>query len=542
MSDASQEIQLLIEHYFDQTADAAELAQLDSLLSSSGEAVKWFDRFADLEWLLRTQLCAAQQEQDVAELLMAAGLGEKDAVRPASRLAAGWRTAIDYLSTPVHFGLFFATVASISLLLFFAQIPASIFPFAGPAAKQPEQPPVSSGAILEESADCRWAGNFQLQLGEQLASSEVLGLERGRAAFRLQNGAYLRFDAPARFQLLASDRARLVQGRLIARVPAPARGFTVETPTARVVDLGTEFGVAVAADGVTEVHVWRGKVACSLLDPHSASQLLIAAGQSARVFDEGRSIEYVASAPNRFRRSQNAPQTLTSDDTGRIAFRGAHLGLARYRTPSIIKSLDADQDHVLGTDGYLLLNSAVGKNRSGEPFFADALKSLPAYIDRIVPAEGDDAPRVSASFDQYLDIDHPAQPGVGINSGAGSVHSGHVGETLPLLQIHLVADDRPLPSFRLGVLVDHLRSIHRSAELNLPAALRLSSSRGESSREATMDRSRIGDGDWYFFDVLDPEPGEVLTLHVTASTTRAQAIGGLVFDRHAADASHAESP
>ena len=42
------------------------------------------------------------------------------------------------------------------------------------------------------------------------------------------------------------------------RSPSPL--FTVRTPTARVADLGTEFGVEVDPSGVSTAHVYEGKV------------------------------------------------------------------------------------------------------------------------------------------------------------------------------------------------------------------------------------------------------------------------------------------
>ena len=59
-------------------------------------------------------------------------------------------------------------------------------------------------------------------------------------------------QAPAVFELERQDRVELSSGRLAARVPTNAIGFTVRTGRTEVVDLGTEFVVdvpnAVGAD------------------------------------------------------------------------------------------------------------------------------------------------------------------------------------------------------------------------------------------------------------------------------------------------------
>jgi hypothetical protein len=73
-------------------------------------------------------------------------------------------------------------------------------------------------------------------------------------------GAEVIITAPAEFELQTDQRVVLKTGKLSAKVPEQARGFTVETPTATLVDLGTEFATDVDRDGNGEVHVFRGEV------------------------------------------------------------------------------------------------------------------------------------------------------------------------------------------------------------------------------------------------------------------------------------------
>jgi len=46
---------------------------------------------------------------------------------------------------------------------------------------------------------------------------------------------------------------------LYATIPSQALGFTISTPNAKVIDLGTEFGVKAGLRGETELHVIKGK-------------------------------------------------------------------------------------------------------------------------------------------------------------------------------------------------------------------------------------------------------------------------------------------
>lgn len=84
-----------------------------------------------------------------------------------------------------------------------------------------------------------------------------------------RRGAEVLIMAPAEFTL-SEDRLLLRYGKLTARVPAPAKGFTVETPSATVVDLGTEFAVEVDRAANGEVHVFRGEV---IVQPRSQTDV-----------------------------------------------------------------------------------------------------------------------------------------------------------------------------------------------------------------------------------------------------------------------------
>ena len=52
-------------------------------------------------------------------------------------------------------------------------------------------------------------------------------------------GAEVVISAPAEFEVLSDSRLLLKDGKLTARVPEAAKGFTVETPSATLVDIGT---------------------------------------------------------------------------------------------------------------------------------------------------------------------------------------------------------------------------------------------------------------------------------------------------------------
>ncbi len=113
--------------------------------------------------------------------------------------------------------------------------------------------------VTSLSADTRSA----LSIGQSLAMGDF-EIATGRVGLSFADGAQLVVDGPAKLSLLSPSRARLWSGKAAAHVPEGAQGFTVETPTVEVVDLGTEFGVSVDATGVSDVHVFRGEVEARL--------------------------------------------------------------------------------------------------------------------------------------------------------------------------------------------------------------------------------------------------------------------------------------
>ena len=67
------------------------------------------------------------------------------------------------------------------------------------------------------------------------------------------------FEAPASFEAKDDSGIALHRGRLSATVPPEASGFRVETPSANIVDFGTEFSIDVDDDH-SEIHVFDGHV------------------------------------------------------------------------------------------------------------------------------------------------------------------------------------------------------------------------------------------------------------------------------------------
>jgi len=111
-----------------------------------------------------------------------------------------------------------------------------------------------------------------LEAGRCLRDDSVV-LRKGLARIQMDDGTSLLLEAPAELRLEADDQVFLIQGKVTAAVPPQAVGFTVRTPTASVVDYGTEFAVSCDQHAQTETHVLKGNVEVRL-------------GSNSRVFEE----------------------------------------------------------------------------------------------------------------------------------------------------------------------------------------------------------------------------------------------------------------
>ena len=97
-----------------------------------------------------------------------------------------------------------------------------------------------------------------------VGSSITLGqdhlvIEEGAVELTYASGVRVMLLAPSDF-VVKEFGGELIRGGLVANVPESGHGFTIATPNGKVVDLGTEFGLAVDDFGLSDVSVFKGKV------------------------------------------------------------------------------------------------------------------------------------------------------------------------------------------------------------------------------------------------------------------------------------------
>jgi hypothetical protein len=118
----------------------------------------------------------------------------------------------------------------------------------------------NSVATILGSEAVQWSSSEMSNLKSQIGKGERLQIDSGLVELELKQGVKLLIEGPAEWSIDGHNNATLKRGKLVAKVPTQAIGFTLQTPTAKIVDLGTEFGVEVGEYGSAEVHVLRGRV------------------------------------------------------------------------------------------------------------------------------------------------------------------------------------------------------------------------------------------------------------------------------------------
>jgi hypothetical protein len=195
-----------------------------------------------------------------------------------------------------------AVAAVVAACLFLALRSATVVP--------PTEPPPGPLAAKVEIAtliraeDVRWEPGSDAAPAEgEIVAAGRLRLKTGRLTLAFFSGATLTVEGPADLELLAADRVFCHSGKLRARVPHGAEGFTVRAAGYEVVDLGTEFGLNLEPGGTSSVMVFEGAAAVSVLGKDGRSvrgALLEGLRRSVEVNPDAGQIHEVHARPSAF--------------------------------------------------------------------------------------------------------------------------------------------------------------------------------------------------------------------------------------------------
>ena len=115
-------------------------------------------------------------------------------------------------------------------------------------------------ATLVRAQQCQWAGSSLPTVEGARLKPGMLDLIEGLAVLRFDSGAELVLEAPATVEVIDGMNCKLRRGTLVAEVPPQAKGFSIDTKDAKVIDWGTKFGLSAGEDGKYLVQVLEGLV------------------------------------------------------------------------------------------------------------------------------------------------------------------------------------------------------------------------------------------------------------------------------------------
>jgi hypothetical protein len=144
--------------------------------------------------------------------------------------------------------------------------------------------------VMGRSLDAIWLDPSSIRpVGTNIPLGMPQVLSSGFVELTSFNGLAVIIQGPANFTVQKPGVITLSSGRLTARVPEKARGFTVDTAEGHIVDLGTEFGVAVDSAGQTDVQTFRGQITVNpaAQPANSQTQSLVVAGAARRIDSSG---------------------------------------------------------------------------------------------------------------------------------------------------------------------------------------------------------------------------------------------------------------
>ena len=262
------EVRSLISDLCDNRIGPAELRRLEEELMKSAHARALYIDYLDLHASLGWEVTA---RQPVEELAMESIVNGHDfAVGERARESQQAAPTLPHRARSLPYGLAAALLAMVGYAIWWASD-------SGRVASTPAQTPEASlaegggagpanvrqvvGRVANESPGCEWFVEHRADTDDQsLRVGETLRVLKGEMSIKYDRGILISLSAPTIYEFSSPMSARLIRGQLKARIDKGAEGFTVQTPRAKVVDYGTEFGIDVNGLGSTDVVVFKGQV------------------------------------------------------------------------------------------------------------------------------------------------------------------------------------------------------------------------------------------------------------------------------------------
>ena len=306
----------LLGRYFDGELSPAKSTALIARVKADPACARRFARASLLHDQLRTVFVS-----DLARQSMEADAPTRDLpLEPKTPLARRWKVVAAV-----------ATMAA-GILIVVNLWPRTPSAPTTPAAPIASAPPV---AVLRTEIAAQWSDqNVDLLLRRGDLPGGPLRLESGTAEFTFEGGATALIEGPAVFEPLARDRLLVTAGRVIGRCPTKQAKLTIVTPGAEVIDLGTEFGVAVGDDRRTQVAVIQGQV--ELVSAQQPRRLN--AGEAVAIDGQGRTQGAAPVIQDFAKLARLIPDAIEAQHVGENRLRDPGMTLAPVATPAVAES------------------------------------------------------------------------------------------------------------------------------------------------------------------------------------------------------------
>lgn len=269
------ELHRLISAWCDEAISALDLARLQSLLSTNPQARLDFISYMGVHGGIKTQIIGQEHLESYVPLPLPAPLNATALTEPGHlgpqllkfQRWLGFRPARIAWAAAL-------LVAVIGGLTWYRWPTRATSPTgsahdrptlvqAHPDTLEPAAGDISTvlARVSEQSADCKWYFDRSGKVPtDMVRSGETVRVTSGMLKLLFQNGTQVTLHAPAIFEVVSDMRARVLLGKVTAKIGPDAKGFSVVTPQATVIDLGTEFGIEVSDVGATDVVVFKGAV------------------------------------------------------------------------------------------------------------------------------------------------------------------------------------------------------------------------------------------------------------------------------------------
>jgi hypothetical protein len=238
-----------------------------------------------------------------------------------------------------------------------------------------------------------------------------LAIGGGAVELSLRNGVAVVFEGPGELDIVDDMTAILYDGRVVVRMPKGKHGFRLRTPSADVLDLGTEFAVCIGSRNVTDVQVYDGAVIASSGSRTASARppKRLEAGQAARFSPEPavepQLLEY---RPERFVRElpadvgiplPNSLEPISSSEVSQFG-RPQHDSITVHRAPPAVV-VDGNLDEWADKPGFAETRDgsvACPEWADGRMMFDDRCLYIAAHIGDPMPMRGIIDPAVDAGY------------------------------------------------------------------------------------------------------------------------------------------------